>query len=277
VKLTNKGASTPSSADTIRLTGAAGTVLIGDNNTLTVGEIDIVGGGTLNIDKIPNPGGSIKGGTIVVNGTASGLAATSDLGAGKIDVKAGTLLVNSTMNGSVQITGSATGTIGGTGSILSGVALSEFAVLAPGNLGIGNLTIGGLGGFGGSLAMEVQDLSAYDRLTVVSGSSINLFGTSLTVSFQGTGAHINDVYYIVNNLGPDDVVGDFGVADQGVINLGGGYTARISYDANFNTSFASGGNDIALQLLTIPEPGAAMALLSGLGVLVGFQRFRRRS
>jgi hypothetical protein len=160
---------------------------------------------------------------------------------------------------------------------LSGVALSENAVLAPGNLGIGNLTIGGLGGFGGSLAMEVQDLSAYDRLTVTSGSAINLFGTSLTVSFTGTGAHINDVYYIVNNLDTQDVIGDFGFADNNNVDLGGGYRARISYTANFNTSFATGGNDIALQLIAIPEPGAAMAMLSGLGVLIGFQRFRRRS
>jgi hypothetical protein len=56
----------------------------------------------------------------------------------------------------------------------------------------------------------------------------------------------------------------------------------ISYRANFNEanplgSAFSGGNDIALQLMAIPEPGTWATLMSGLGMLMGLQRFRRRS
>ena len=49
--------------------------------------------------------------------------------------------------------------------------------------------------------------------------------------------------------------------------------------SNGPAGFAPGqGNDVAVQLLTaIPEPGSLAAMLSGLGILLGLQRFRRRA
>jgi hypothetical protein len=60
-----------------------------------------------------------------------------------------------------------------------------------------------------------------------------------------------------------------------------GNTYSISYFANFADDIAArsltGGNDIALQLMAIPEPTTFASLASGIGLLMGLRRFRRRS
>jgi hypothetical protein len=54
---------------------------------------------------------------------------------------------------------------------------------------------------------------------------------------------------------------------------------KVSYTANaLSDEFEPGsGQDIAVQIFSaVPEPGSFATVLSGLGLLLGLQRFRRR-
>ena len=61
------------------------------------------------------------------------------------------------------------------------------------------------------------------------------------------------------------------------------YTANAANPSNSLTNGLAGftpgqGQDIAVELLNvIPEPGSLATVISGFGVLLGLQRFRRRS
>jgi len=48
----------------------------------------------------------------------------------------------------------------------------------------------------------------------------------------------------------------------------------LSYTGNFGTNSTIGSNDIVLT--TIPEPGTWGMILGGFGMLIAFQRLRRR-
>jgi hypothetical protein len=118
----------------------------------------------------------------------------------------------------------------------------------------------------------------YDQVNAGSislGSDVTL---SLSLNFTPNTSSTT-LYYIANRADGASFSNTFaGLPEGASINLGGGITGQITYQANWSgnpsTSTFTGGNDIAIA---IPEPGSIVSLVGGLGVLLGMRRSRRRS
>ncbi|HEV7948746.1 MAG TPA: hypothetical protein VGP24_03160, partial [Glaciihabitans sp.] len=270
LQLNNHTVATPSSSDVLSVPGA-GTVSLGDNNTLTVGVIS-ANDGFLVLNKADGAG---TGGTVRVTGAITGGSGllSSNIGAGTLNVQGVRLVLNSALQGTGALTASAGGVVAGTGSIAGSLAANAGGTIAPGDNGIGLLTVGSLAITGGKLQLEISSTDSYDALTVLTGG-VNLTGGTLEGLLTNFTMTPGQVIYVINNLGAGPVVGTFAGAPDGSTMTFGARQFQVSYDAIFNGSFDSGGNDVALRL--IPEPGALSSLLGGVGMLCGLQRFRRR-
>ena len=149
-------------------------------------------------------------------------------------------------------------------------------ILAPGNSpGIttidGDYTLAS-----GTLQIEIVD-TQYDQLIV--NGDVSLAG-ELQVLLNGSGTggatSLDDLYWIINNTGENDVLGEFSNFAEGEpVNIGG-QNYYVYYHAQYGTSSFYGGNDVLLS--TIPEPSTFLALLGLLGMgLLGYPRRRHRS
>ena len=171
---------------------------------------------------------------------------------GGTTISAGTLLVNNasgsgTGTGAVSVTGA---TLGGTGTISGAVTLSSGATLAPGSAGTGVLTMSSdlTLASGVTYAVEINGTTVntlYDQ-TVVSGT-VSLNSATLTLSLGYTPT-IGDTFTIINNKGPNSVVGKFN-------NIAEGGTVSAVYNGNtatFVVSYADNdGNDVTLTCSNI--------------------------
>jgi hypothetical protein len=260
-------------------------LLVGEGDTLTVGTLQLPGGGLSSIEKT-GPG------TLVISGSlagATGGITPSNLRTDALNVTAGTLLVNSLLRadveagsalaaGRVTVTG-ATSRIGGTGTLAGPLTVNNGGTIAPGN-SVGTLTTGNLTLSGGRLEIELNNANAYDILKV--NGTVNITNSSLVTSLlSSSGGSVGDIFYILINDLNDEIQGTFqGMANNSTFTQNGN-SYMISYFANFSDDAAlrslTGGNDIALQLMAIPEPTTYASLMSGIGLLMGLRRFRRRS
>ena len=281
-QLNNNGSATASTVDNLRLSGAAptGSVLLGDNNTFSVGRLVVVDGGALTLGKAA---GAATGGVVKITGVVPGSpgTSTSSIGTGSVSVQGGTLLVNAPISGSGTVSASLSGTIGGNSNISGPVTANSGGAIAPGDifgsgfelatLGTGSLTMNA----GSSLKLDISDSLGYDSLNVT--GILTLANANLEVAHLNFGGIVGDIFYLVNNDGIDAVNGTFlGLSDGDTYGGPNGSQYIISYDATTGGAFDGAGNDIALQLTVVPEPGTFSALLGGFGMLMGMQRFRRR-
>jgi hypothetical protein len=207
-------------------------------------------------------------------------SALSTLGTGNVVVEAGLMNFNVATSGTGVISVTGSGTVGGTGSLTQQLVASNGGTIAPGN-SIGTLTAGNgiLMSSGAILRMEVDLTSLTSDLLSVAGG-IDISGSLLALDFLNPQAVSGSVFYLVVNDLEDGVVGDFGVPDGGFIINNDAYQVEISYDANSAggaAGFAGGGNDIAIRVTSVPEPSVGLALLSGLGLLLGTRRSRREA
>ncbi len=204
-------------------------------------------------------------GTQILSGTSSYTGATT--------VSGGTLVVNGSISSSILTTVQSGGTIGGSGTV-GALTIDSGGFINPGNspgiLNTGNYTQSGL------YTAEINGLSAgtqHDQINVV--GSVTITGGSLSTLFSGSYAE-SDLIFILLNDGADAISGTFsGLAQGSTVTSYGGYNWQISYSAD-SAGFGSftGGNDIALMAVVIPEPGAA--LLGGIGLLMLLMRRSRR-
>ena len=265
---------------------SAGTLQLG-NNTST-GSLSplsaIVNNGTLAFNRTS----PLVQGTDF-NSVISGTGGVSQLGSGTTTlsgfntytgatlVSNGTLLVSGSISGSaVTVSGGTLGSSSGTtGGTVGSVTVTSGGTLAPGaSTGIltstGNLTMSS----GSTFAAEVNATgvgTGYDQMVVA--GNVNLGGStlSLTGSYTGNG----DVFTLILNNGASAVTGTFSGLSNGSSVFLGGQEFQISYfDVASTGGFElSGGNDVSL--MAVPEPGAAVSLLGGLGLLLGLRRRRR--
>ena len=247
---------------------------------------------------------NVSGGTLQIAGTLAGPATVTGSGSvlsilGTLNNTAtagvgGTLNVGSdakhgTINGA--ITAADGGTINGVG-FTRAITVQGGGTLAPGN-GVGAITMNGnlnLSAPTAHLSLELGGtaLASNDFIEML-GGTVTLGGEA-QIAFANSGNYtpaIGDTYYVIVNLPGLAINGTFGNDGQGYILADNGDTFRVSYNANFFDSnnaathgaagfTSSNGHDVALQLYAVPEPGSFAAVISGLGMLAGLQRFRRR-
>ncbi|HEX5176855.1 MAG TPA: hypothetical protein VFV83_07500, partial [Chthoniobacteraceae bacterium] len=284
---------------TLRVSGASTVDLL--RNTASFGEtqtVDIAAGQTLVAGRLAVTENStlVKTGAGTLTATTQGLGATSTLqidagivalnGPETATSNTGAVLVNAT--GALRVAGAISGAVsvaaGGTiegpgrvGPLASSGNVSPGLPTAPvGTLTTGDLTLGG-----GTLTLDLQNTAAYDKLAVIGTVTLQNNPQLVGLLTGGTIAQ-GDLFFIVDNDGIDPVFGEFnGVTNSGAPGAPGftilnGQAFFVSYfgDAATNAFDTVGGNDIVLQ--AVPEPQTWATVMSGIGALVGLQRFRRR-
>ena len=168
----------------------------------------------------------------------------------------GTLVLNgaNTFTGNTQVDA---GTLSGTGSLVSSLAVGSSATVAPGLTGIGTFAVGAGSTLGGTLAVTVDPASAgASDLFSVGGLFDLTVGTS-TVDFTTLGT-LDDPAYVFASYG--SLSGTFGTAT----NLPTGYTIDYGYLGNF------------IALVPVPEPMAISTVGSAVAMAL-LMRWRRRA
>jgi hypothetical protein len=129
---------------------------------------------------------------------------------------------------------------------------------------------------GSTFAAEVNATgvgTGYDQMVVA--GNVNLGGSTLSLSGSYNLGSTGDIFTLILNNGTNAVTGTFNGLTNGSSVFLGGQEFKISYFDNASTGGfeLSGGNDVSL--LAVPEPGAAVSLLGGLGLLLGVRRRRK--
>ena len=90
--------------------------------------------------------------------------------------------------------------------------------------------------------------------------------------FGGYSPQVNDTFFIILNDSTDAITGTFSNFTGGLLTSG-----FATYQVNYAANGDGGGtaNDVSIKVISIPEPGAWPALLSGCMILAGFRRHRR--
>lgn len=202
--------------------------------------------------------------------------------AGTTTVRGGVLQVNGTHSGGGAFTVAAGGTLGGTGQTGAPVLVQAGGTLAPG-LSIGTLGSGNVAFDPGSTFLVEVDLDGAtpgvdilaDQLNVT--GTVDLNGGVYVAGGIGPGADLkfvfvpsiegpvtpNQTLVILRNDGDDAVDGRFAQApDDGALASIGALKFRVYYGYDADTNTFSGGNDVAVTFVEVPEPAAAPATLA---------------
>jgi fibronectin-binding autotransporter adhesin len=195
-------------------------------------------------------------------------------------VRAGSLIVNGSISTSSLTTVQTGTTLGGTGTV-GALTIDAGGVFSPGN-SPGIQTVIGNYIQNGTLQVEIEGDTAgngagfHDQVDVTGTVTLGVESVLSLTTFSGTYAP-NDLIFILLNDDIDAITGTFaGLAEGDVVGNYGGFDWQISYLANgdsLGSPAFTGGNDIALMAVAIPEPRAA--LLGGLGLLALLRRRRK--
>lgn len=248
------------------------------NTGTTLKTLTLAGSGTYSY------GGDITASTlanmglaVALTGNGSQVLSGTTHYAGATSIASGRLIVNGNIAASSGVAINANGTLAGSGTISS---VNAAGVVSPGN-GKGILTTGNLTINGGTLAIDLSKADAratqdplagtdYDQLSV--GGTVSLSSATLALS-GGPGMKNGDLYFILVNDGADSINGAFSGLPAGLFTTQG-MQFQISYVADSTgIGSMSGGNDIALQAIAVPE--ASMLSVLGLGAVAMLRRRRR--
>ena len=199
------------------------------------------GTGTLTVD----PGVTVTYGGVIASAGNSGTQTLVKNGLGELRLNGA-----STFTGLTQV---AVGTLSGTGSLASSLALVSGATMAPGVAGIGTFTVGGGATLAGTLSIGVDASGAGTSDLFSVAGPLDLSAVTSTVDFSVIGV-LDDPAYVFASYG--SLNGTFGT----VSNLPTGYVIDYGYLGNF------------IALVPVPEP----TTISTLGCAAALALFLRR-
>jgi hypothetical protein len=126
------------------------------------------------------------------------------------------------------------------------------------------------------LALNLNGTTAgisYDQISVATGN-VTLAGDLAGSTLGFTPVNFSDVFYILIH-GTGTTSGTLGGVPEGGSVFIDAQEFQISYTSDFGgAGFVVGGSGNDVALLAVPEPGAAVSLLGGLGLLLGLRRRR---
>lgn len=248
----------------------------------TINNLNFQSGTLRDVGTINGTGGLTKttSGTLIVEGT--------NLYTGATTINGGTVLVRGSINGSA-VNVNDTGILGGAqglGTATTGsVTINVGGVLAPGEApgttgiltALGDLTFADGSGFTLEINGNVAG-SGYDQQIVTGNTLISSTDTLLTLGGSYDLGATGDIFTVILNGGGMTTTTGFANAPNGsTIIASNGQAYQISYfdDATTPGFELSGGNDVSLLAISIPEPSGLATLLGSLGLVFGLQRFRR--
>jgi autotransporter-associated beta strand protein len=251
--------------------GATSTFEVASGKTLTMGATsDLHGAGTF-----------VKAGT----GTLVVSSNNSAQFTGSTTISAGTFVAansagSATGDGNVTVGSAGTLTGGGfiTGSVAVAGTLAPTAALATGPLSLQN-------GSTYSLHLDTSALTG-DHVNVTGGFSID---GAVILSLQDGGAattlNVGDRIALASYTGAWNggkfIVPGFGEIADWVDNDNPSYFFLngnpVGIDYNFDPDTNNASNPLEVSLVVVPEPGSLASLAGSAGLLLGLQRFRRRS
>jgi hypothetical protein len=134
-----------------------------------------------------------------------------------------------------------------------------------------------------SLRLGVGSVGAGDQLAVTSGNLV-LNNSFLQIVLGTAASNLGaiDTLYVIVNGGASGTSGATADSFSNTTFTGGKYVYTNSIGDTFdvfygvNAANTTGGNDIDVELVAVPEPGTWASLLGGIGLLVVGQRSRRR-
>jgi fibronectin-binding autotransporter adhesin len=165
--------------------------------------------------------------------------------------------------GNTAITVASGGTFGGTGTASGSLLLSSGGIVAPGNGGLGMLSVSAFTWTGGgALDFDLGTGNASDRLAIT--NAFGGSGSGFNFNFL-TGGEAGDTYTLLT-FGSN--TGGFTASDFTYSNLAPGLTGVFSVNANSLT--------FSVSTSAIPEPSTYAAIFGGIALTGAVWRRRRR-
>ena len=244
---------------------------------------------------------SVNAGTVIVSGSISGTSSVS-VGGGAI---AAALTVNGTLGTSGALALSTNGTLSGNGIVTAAsLTANSGGTVAPSAGDSAGLTVNNgpvTLSAGSTLQLSIANSNAgtlgapaladYSKLTLGSGVSANIGGSTIAVSISSGTVNTGDLFTVILN-GGSAVTGKFANANTNQVGpttyafTSNGQSYQVNYAFNGSTTGSgitqtafdtnTGGKNVAVLMLAVPEPNSWSMLLGSLGIALGLQRFRRR-